>query len=154
MAAAALLVAVLPWRLWLAAHHVPRQESLGRLTDAGFLADHISRVPYSAAYMAGRIVDPRAWLLLVPLCMVATFAAARAGARSDAMLATGVVALCFLGLVLAYWTTPFELHFHLATSARRVIAAPILFWAALAPLLFAAADGGDPIAEPSYPLRS
>jgi hypothetical protein len=146
-AVAALMVAVIPWRLWLTAHDVPNQAGLGRVTDVGFLAHHAGRAPYAAAYLAGRFVDPRAWLLLVPLCVVATVAGRRAGAAAGAAFTIGVVALCLLALVLAYWTTPFELHGHLATSARRVITGPLLFWAAVAPLL---ADKG--LTGRGYPL--
>jgi hypothetical protein len=148
VAAAGLVVATAPWRLWLAAHDVPNQATLGRLTDVGFLAGHAGRVPYSAAYLAGRVVDPRAWLLLVPLCAVATVVAWRGGAAAGAAFTMGVVALCLLALLLAYWTTPFELHEHLATSVRRVITGPLLFWAAVAPFL---AD--KRLTIPGYPER-
>jgi 4-amino-4-deoxy-L-arabinose transferase-like glycosyltransferase len=147
-AVAGLAAAMVPWRLWLAAHDVPNQASLGRLTDVGFLADHAGRVPYAAAYVAGRFVDPRAWLLLVPLCAVATAVGRRSGAAAGAAFTMGVVALCLLALLLAYWTTPFELHAHLATSARRVITGPLLFWAAVTPLL---AD--KRLTKPGYPGR-
>jgi hypothetical protein len=147
-AAAGLVVAMAPWRLWLAAHDVPNQATLGRLTDVGFLAGHAGRVPYSAAYLAARVVDPRAWLLLVPLCAVATVVGWRAGAAAGAAFTMGTVALCLLALLLAYWTTPFELHAHLGTSARRVITGPLLFWAAVAPFL---AD--KRLTKPGYPER-
>jgi hypothetical protein len=149
-AVAGLVVATVPWRLWLAAHDVPNQATLGRLVDVGFLAGHAGRVPYAAAYLAGRVVDPRGWLLLVPLLAVATVVAWRAGAgaAAGAAFTMGVVALCLLALLLAYWTTPFELHEHLATSARRVITGPLLFWAAVAPFL---AD--KRLTNPGYPER-
>jgi ABC-type nitrate/sulfonate/bicarbonate transport system permease component len=46
-----------------------------------------------------------------------------------------IVALSFATLLLAYWTTPFELHYHLSTSARRVITGPLLAWALALPLV-------------------
>jgi hypothetical protein len=55
---------------------------------------------------------------------------------------------CFAALLLAYWTSQFEIHYHLATSARRVITGPILAWAFLVPLLFA--PNGD-LTNPLYP---
>jgi hypothetical protein len=134
-AAVAAGVALVPWRLWMSAHGIPNQSSLSRVSDAAFLADHVSRVPIAAAYMAARIIDPRAWLLLVPLLAVLTAAAVRQR-RPDALLVLAIVALSLGTLLLAYWTTPFELHYHLATSARRVITGPILAWATVLPLLF------------------
>jgi len=153
--AAAFAVGLGPWRLWVAAHDVPpSQTSLGRVFDVGFLADHVDRVPYAAAYLAARVVDPRAWLLLVPLCVAATIAAFRAGAVEKAAFATGVVALSLLGLLLAYWTTPLALHYHLATSARRVITPPLLFWASVTPMLVAAAHRDKDSDGAGYPLTS
>jgi hypothetical protein len=153
-AAGAFVVGLLPWRIWVAVQDVPSQTALGRVFDVGFLAGHVSRLPYATAYVLGRVVDPRAWLLLVPLCIVATVAAWRAGAVAEALFALAVVALSLAGLLIAYWTTPFELHYHLATSARRVITPPLLFWAALAPILASARDTDKPLTRRGYPLRS
>jgi hypothetical protein len=52
------------------------------------------------------------------------------------------IVLSLAGLVLAYWTTPLDFDYHLATSARRVISGLVLFLAAATPLLAsrAAAD--------------
>jgi hypothetical protein len=64
-----------------------------------------------------------------------------------------VVVLSLAGLVLAYWTTPLEFHYHLATSARRVVAGPVLLAAALTPLLLA--SGADNARRRGgYPLGS
>ena len=59
-----------------------------------------------------------------------------------ALLAGGVTALGVAALVVAYWTSPFELDFHLSRSARRVVMPLVLLAAALTPLLSAA--GGRP----------
>ena len=66
---AALAVGILPWRIWLSAHHVPEQVTVHRLTSPSLLGGHVLRVPHAAAYLAWRLVDPRAWLLLVPLVL-------------------------------------------------------------------------------------
>src|SRR5207248_10247162 len=39
-----LVVAVLPWRLWLGAHHFQTEEPLGRIMSPRFLADHAGLV--------------------------------------------------------------------------------------------------------------
>jgi len=86
-AAAAFVAGLLPWRIWVAAHDIPSQTSFGRVVDPGFLVGHVSRLPYATAYVLGRVADPRAWLLLVPLCIVATVVAWRAGAAAEALFA-------------------------------------------------------------------
>jgi peptidoglycan/LPS O-acetylase OafA/YrhL len=100
-------------------------------------------VPYSTGYLLAKTFDPRAWVLLAPLLVVLILLAAR-GARREAAVVAAIGILCFASLVLAYWTTPFELHFHLATTARRVITGPLFAWVFLVPLLFAARPPGDP----------
>jgi hypothetical protein len=82
-----------------------------------------------------RALDPTAWLLIVPLAAVAFVLAWRAGRRSEPLLVAATVGLSFAGLVLAYWTTPLDFDYHLATSARRVISGVVLFLAAVTPLL-------------------
>jgi 4-amino-4-deoxy-L-arabinose transferase-like glycosyltransferase len=136
VAVLALALAVVPWRLWVDHHDIPQQTSFGRLTDASLVHARADRVPIAARYLVERFVDPRAWLLLVPLLAVLTVLAWLRGRRGAAAATAGVVVLCFAALVLAYWTSQFEIHYHLQTSARRVIDAPILAWAFLIPLVF------------------
>jgi hypothetical protein len=149
--AAALAAGILPWRLWVGHHHVPEQASFGRVTDTTLLHAQASRVPLAVRYLAERLVDPRAWLVLVPLLAALTALAWWRGRRGEGALVAALVLLCLLSLVLAYWTSQFEIHYHLATSARRVITAPILAWAFLVPLLFAPNDAFTPQRYPQEP---
>jgi len=146
--AAALAVGIVPWRLWLSAHHVPEQVTLHRLASPSLLASHIDRLPRAAAYMGWRLLDPRAWILLVPLC-VAALVLSRRERSQVAFLAATAAALALCGLLVAYWTTPLPFHYHLATSARRVITGPIFLLGALAPLIWTGTLG-----HRRYPPRS
>ena len=148
---AALALGVLPWRLWLAAHDVENQASIGRVTDVGTLADDVGRVPKSLAVLAGELLDPRRWLLLLPFAAFAVVLAARRGRRAEAAFVAAVVALGLAGLALAYWTTPFDLQTHLDRSARRVVTGLVLFAAALTPFLLV--DPHDAERGDDYPLR-
>lgn len=144
----ALAVGIVPWRLWLAVHHVPEQVTFHRLTAPSLLAGHIDRLPRAAAYLAWKLFDPRAWLLLVPLCLT-VLVWSRRERSAVAFLAAAAAALGLAGLLLAYWTTPLPFHYHLATSARRVITGPIFLLAALVPLI-----GADALGRRRYPPRS
>ena len=138
--AAALVVGILPWRIWIADHDVANQASFGRVTGASFLAHHVARIPVSTGYLGVKLLDPRAWLLLLPFAVFVAVDAFRRGRRRDVTFVVTVACLALAGLVLAYWSTPFPLHYQLATSARRVITAVVLFAAAMTPLLSADAD--------------
>lgn len=148
---AAFALGVLPWRLWLEAHDIENQASVGRVTDVGTLADDVGRVPRSLAVLVGELLDPRRWLLLLPLAAFAVVLAARRGRRTEAVFAVAVVALGLAGLALAYWTTPFDLQTHLDRSARRVVTGLVLFAAALTPFLLV--DSRDAERRDDYPLR-
>jgi hypothetical protein len=144
--AAGLAVALVPWRLWLASVDVENQASLGRADDV----ERLGRVPTATVRVLWELVDPTAWLLLVPLAVVlAVLSLRRERHDAAALLVGGVVALGVVALVVAYWTSPFELDFHLSRSARRVVMPLVLLAAALTPLLSAA--GGRPARAP---LRS
>jgi hypothetical protein len=139
VAAAGLALGVGPWRVWLRIHHVPDQAPLSRVFDVGYLTDHASRLTVAVPYVGARLVEPSRWLLLVPLLCALTALAIVRG-RRDAVAVTAVIVLALASLIVAYWTTPFELHYHLATSARRVITAPILAWAYLLPMVWGRGD--------------
>lgn len=130
----ALAAGIVPWRLWMAVHHIPAQVTLRRLTSPAVLLDHIGRVPHAAAYVGWKTFDPRAWMLLAPLC-VAVLILGRRDQQRVFRLAVAAAGLAFAGLLLAYWTTPLPFDYHLATSARRVITGPVFLVAALLPLV-------------------
>jgi hypothetical protein len=131
----ALAAGILPWRIWLASHHVPNQASSARLTDAGFLVHHATRAPIAAGYMLYKMLDPRAWLLVLPLFAVVAGKPGRRVDRSVVAFACGTAVLAFAGLLLAYWSTRLGLSYQLKTSARRVVTGVVFFSASMTPLL-------------------
>jgi hypothetical protein len=144
-AAAAALVSIVPWRLWTLAHDAhgaySSEELLSRLSDPGRLADTAGRMPIAAARLAGEAVDPRSWLVIVPLAVVSGALALRFGRRDTVLFAVGAIGLAFVGLVVIYWLTPFPFEWHLDRSASRVVTPPVLLAAALTPVLLAEALG-------------
>lgn len=133
--AVALAVGALPWRIWVHGHHIANQASLGRVTGISFLVEHATRLPVVFGYVALKLVDPRAWLLLLPLAVVVGVESYRRGQRTQTSFAIAAVALGFLGVAFAYWSTPYSLHYQLATSARRVVTGLAFLVAGLTPLL-------------------
>jgi hypothetical protein len=142
--AAALAVGLVPWRLWTLAHDVEGVYSSSllaeRITDPGFLGGSAERVPLGVARLAREALDPTSWLLLVPLAVAAIALALRyAPRRESPLLVLGTSLAALLGLVVAYWLTPFPFEWHLDRSASRVVTGPLLFAAALTPFLLAEA---------------
>ena len=78
VAGAIAFVGIVPWRIWVAIHHLPATYSVSAALDGPGLHEH-SRGPISTLVVFGQLFSPRAWLLLVPLSFVAAAALARAG---------------------------------------------------------------------------
>ena len=105
-----------------------------------------SRAPRAAADLTRELADPTSWLALVALAALAVLLGLfRRGRRGAAATFTGAVALAALaGFLAIYWVTPLDFEYHLATSVRRVITGPVLFAAAMAPLLLSGGSRGQP----------
>jgi len=139
---------LLPWELWTRRHRLGNA-----ISDAGGASfGPVERVPRAGSDLVKELVDPSSWLALVALgCVAVVVAFARQERR--AALFTGSVALgCLASVLVAYWTTPLDFDYHVATSVRRTIVAPVLFVAAMAPLLLRrpAVDAQRPFGHPRH----
>ena len=117
---------------------VPTRSSDPVSTAGGLSPAASVRVPSAAGSMLRELADPSSWLVLVALAAVAVVLALRRPSGREAALFTCFVTLsCLAGLVAVYWATPLDFDYHVATSVRRVITAPVLFAVAMTPLLLA-----------------
>jgi hypothetical protein len=127
--------AALPWLGWQLAHDVPSRSPLGDWIDASYLAERSERLGPTIEDVASGSLDPRSWLLLVPLAI----ALAAIGFVRDRRLPwlapiVGLV-LGFVFLLWAYWANPDPIGFLLSTSAYRTVDPLVLTAAAAIPLL-------------------
>ncbi len=127
--------AALPWLGWQLAHDVPSRSPLGDWIDPSYLAERSERLGPTLEDVASGALDPRSWLLLVPLAIVL----AAIGFVRDRRLAwlapvVGLV-LGFVFLLWAYWANPDAIGFLLSTSAYRTVDPLVLTAAAAIPLL-------------------
>ena len=138
------VVAVVVWRIWLHAHHVPPNAAydLSHVLHPGYLADHLSRLGYGSRKLLSDLAAPREWLALTPLALVAAWSAGRAGARVSTLL-LGTLLLGLSGFAVIYWTSPLELHYYVDNSVSRVVSSLALVAAVLFPLLLAQAGALD-----------
>lgn len=121
-AALGVAAAVIPWRLFVAAHGLHSNDfDLGRLVDPAYLAHHASRAG-PAAHALLTEVSGRGWgyaALLVGLGLAAGLAVR---ARALVAFTATWLALSFGGLVVVYWISHTDLTWQLQTSAGRVVA--------------------------------
>ena len=137
--AAVPLLALLLWKLWLSAHDQPLESVLFNTSDLvrpRFLFDRLDRLEYAGRELAGLLVDPGRWLLVVPLALAAGIATL---VRHTALgvLYLGWLGLSFLALVSVYWISNADVVWHVGTSAARVTASLVVFASVLFPLLLA-----------------
>jgi hypothetical protein len=141
LAMAAVLAVLVPWRVFIAVHHLPNPEySLGNAANPGYLSDHADRVGPAASGLADRIASGRFGFLLV-LILLGLAAAVLSRRYREVAFAGAWLALSFLGLVLIYWISNVPVHLTLVWSGDRTVTAIVLGGAALAPLLAAPAWG-------------
>ena len=91
-------------RVGRSASRTRSRASVGRVTDLSLLVHRLGRAPVAAAYLAARMLDPRAWLVLVPLLVALTVLLA-GRRRGEALLVAAIVLVSLATLVVAYWTS-------------------------------------------------
>ena len=146
-AGAVVLAAIVPWWAWSAAHDVPEPIASVRaanLLEPAYVAAHADDAARAAIALASESLDPRSWLVVVPLGIAIALLASRDGATRRAAAFAGVlVGLFYLSLVLAYWAAeapPGEgIDWWITTSAHRVVTTPVVTMGVLIPLVAAAA---------------
>jgi hypothetical protein len=136
VAAAGVMAAVVPWHLWLRAHHVVTSGDYrpGDAFDPSYLAAHASRAAIAAPQVASTLFDPSRWGVVLPLTLLLAGALLRRRARL-AVLPLMFAAVGYAGLVLVYWVSLLPIHYHLDTSVGRTVMPIVLVGAALLPLL-------------------
>ena len=126
-AAGAVVVALLPWRIWLAAHGIEGDMPVAKGLNPGYLLDRIDRVGPAIAAINGQFADPERWLFILPLATLVVVASLVSGVgRRVAAFYLGCFLLVWAAFVWSYWISPHDLEWHLATSVDRVVSIPML----------------------------
>ncbi len=137
--AAAPILALSAWKVWLAANDQPLGSVLYSVSDAlrpGYLAERIDRLTYAAGELLGLVFDPQRWLLIAPLALLAgVVTLIRRPALGIFYL--GWLVIGFVGLTSVYWISNADVAWHVGTSANRVAASLMVFAGVLLPLLLA-----------------
>jgi hypothetical protein len=149
-AALGVVLILLPWRVYVAAHGLPLVEYRFRnALSPAYLSDHADRVGPAARGLADEIFTLD-WGLLLPLFLIALVTAALARRYRLAAFAVLWAALSFLGLLVIYWISVIPIDLALVWSANRTIVTIVVGAAALAPLLvgealvYSSYDSADP----------
>jgi hypothetical protein len=143
--AAAPIVALVVWKLWLAANDQKLESVLYTTSDLfrpGLLIDRADRATYASGELLEHVFDPGRWLLLAPVALVAGVALLLRRSALALFYVTWLV-LGFGALVSVYWISNADVVWHVGTSADRVTASLVVFAGALLPLVLAELERGD-----------
>jgi len=134
-AALAVVLIVLPWRLFVAIEDLPLVEYRFRNAfSPGYLSDNSDRVEPAVRGLGGEIFSLD-WGLLAAFFAAALVAGLLARRYALAAFAALWTALAFLGLVLVYWISTIPIELALVWSGDRTIVTIVVGAAALAALL-------------------
>jgi hypothetical protein len=124
-AAGVVLVAILPWRLWLVANHIQGDHSLGETFNPVYLVDHFKRVWPALKALETQMANQTSTSGLIVIALALALLRLRGRARnplSSFYLAVGL--LYFLSLLAAFWTSPYVesfLPFYIQTTVFRIV---------------------------------
>lgn len=127
-------VTLVPWLVWRADHGVHDRLPLSDALDPGYLVDRAGRIGPSASGVAGHLLDPTNWLLLVPLAVALGLVGFVRERKALWLAPSIVVGLGFVFWVWVYWASREEVHYLVRTSAYRVIDGLVLISALAVPL--------------------
>jgi hypothetical protein len=140
VAVAADVVLLLPWRIFMAVHGLHNKDySLADSFDVNHVRGRLGVGPIAFRTLAGQMLDPLQWGLLVPLFAVLLVMAFVLGRRALAVYGAVWGLLSWLGLSWIYVVSHYEYSVYLDSSKARVVASLVVGAAALTPLLAAEA---------------
>jgi 4-amino-4-deoxy-L-arabinose transferase-like glycosyltransferase len=135
-AAAVVVVAVLPWRLFVARHGLRHPDyELSNLFDRTYLADTWYRVEPVTNELLRQLTNTGSWGLLLPLFGAALVVSALRRGFAPAAFAAAWLVLSFVGLVLIYWITVRPLEHNLFNTSNRTVATLLIGAGLVAPVL-------------------
>ena len=138
VAAALDVLLLLPWRIYVHVHHLRDiNYSLGDSFDYGHLHSRLGVGPIAFRALAGQMLDPQQWGLLLPIFAVLLVAALLTGQRALPLFALVWTVVAWLGLSWIYVISHFEYSSYLDSTKERVVASVVVGSAALVPLLAA-----------------
>ena len=128
--------AMLPWKLWSSVHHVPPNDyyRFSNLLHPDYLGDRTARLWHTLHELPQYYLAWDRWLLTLPIAVVLLAVVARRR-PAVALFVAVTVAVGFVGNVVVYWISPSPLDWYISTSADRTATGPLVFLAALTPLL-------------------
>jgi hypothetical protein len=133
------LLAIVPWKIWLAANGQPTSSDYyawSSFLHPLRLVERTGRLGTALSELPQYVLSPSRWLLTVPLVLAAAALVFRRR-RALALFPVVYEVLAFLGLAAIYWIGTLPLDFWISTSAERIAVSLVVVPGVLLPLLLA-----------------
>ncbi len=132
------LLLLLPWRIYVHSHHLRDiNYSIGDSFDYEHVHGRLGVGPIAFRTLAGQMVDPQQWGLLVGIFAALLAAALLVGLRALPLFALVWTILAWLGLSWIYVISHLEYSSYLDSTKERIVASIVVGSTALVPLLAA-----------------
>jgi hypothetical protein len=131
----AVLVLILPWRLYCSAYGLTTPDyDLGHAVDPSYLSAHADRVGPAASELWHQLAKTQSWGLLVWVILLALVVGLVARQWPLLAFAGTWLVLAAGGLLLTYWISTLPLESHLTNSSYRTIVSLLIGGGAVVPL--------------------
>jgi hypothetical protein len=138
VAASADILLLLPWRIYVHSHHLRDiNYSLGDSFDYGHVHSRLGVGPIAFRTLAGQMLDPQQWGLLMLIFAALLAVALLTGLRALPLFGLVWTFVAWLGLSWIYVISHFEYSSYLDSTKDRIVASIVVGSAALVPLLAA-----------------
>lgn len=115
------VLAILPWRLWVAINHLQAEIPVTKSVDPSYLSARSNRLSPAITSIYGQLTNVRSIAVLVPIGIAVALAVlVRRGRRPIAGFYLGLGVVYFVSLVWAYWISPLGIRFLIGTSVSRI----------------------------------
>jgi len=120
-------VLVIPWRVWLAAHHIVSEMPVGRGLEPSYLLARADRIQPTVNALFSEVTDQNSWCYLLPIGIALLIAGLATRGLRDVAAFYGLATWGAAATILwAYVISPSQLSWLIPTSANRTVVGPML----------------------------
>ena len=122
LASGAVVLASMPWRIWVAAHGIKGDLQFPNALEPGYLLDRFGRVQPTLEALSHQLAAQGSWVYMLPLAFLVIVACLWSGVcRKVAVFYLASFVLVCVVYIWVYWSSLFEINWYLRFSAERVV---------------------------------
>jgi hypothetical protein len=124
-----------PWFLWKATNGIRNDVSFSDAVDPSYLLDRTERIRPALEEIGLHLVNPREWLVIVPLLLILSLLAVVRTRRAVWLAPAAALVVGYAFLVWVNWADRHDLGYRLSTASYRIVVPLLLLSAVSIPVL-------------------